>query len=167
MKLDLDTGYNDYFKPELDALDKEAVITDNLYNEAHQALEKNISRMNDKTMFGSTSPYRDISELSKTLGGIRQTKVSIVHEKIALKKTISELELKNKQSKTDAQNGNTSELLMRDILVQIGAKADFSKPSIHELTNNNGKENLDNLNPKDIGVNENDLKMIDKFKSGK
>ncbi len=167
MKINLnDDNYGDYFEPELKELDDESVKIDSLYDEAHQALEKNINRMNDKTMFGSSSPYRDISELSKTLGGIRQTKVSIVHEKIALKKTISELELKSKQTSTDAKNGNTNELLMRDILAEIGHKVDINKPTVKEMTNDNGKEMLDNLSPKSLGINENDLKMIDKFKKG-
>lgn len=163
MKVNIE-DYSSYFKPELDALDNEGKEIDKLYNETHQALEKQINRMNSPTMIGSTSPYRDISELSKTLGGIRQTKVSVTHEKIALKKTVAELELKNKQTQTNAQNGNTNELLMRDILNQISHKTDISKPNKTELSDNEGLDKLGQIDPKKLGINENDLKMIEKFK---
>lgn len=155
--------YEEIFADEITDLDNQAKEVDSLYQETHQALERNINRMTDKSMFGTTSPYRDISELSKSLTSIKQTRVSISHEKINLKKTIVELGLKDKQSNTDATNANTNELLMRDILTQIGKKTEITKPSPEEI-NNKGIEKLDNLDPQKIGINDNDLKMIARFK---
>lgn len=125
--------YQEIFEDELNELNNQAAEVDSLYDETHKALEKNINRMTDKSMFGTTSPYRDISELSKSLTSIKQTRVSISHEKINLKKTIVELGLKDKQSNTDSQNANTSELLMRDILAQISRKHEINKPAPGDL----------------------------------
>lgn len=155
--------YQDIFTDELNELDKQAQDVDNLYEETHKALEKNINRMTDKSMFGTTSPYRDISELSKSLTGIKQTRVSISHEKIALKKTIVELGLKDKQTSSDSKNASTNEMLMRDILTQISKKQEINKPFPGE-NNNKGVENLDNLDPKKLGLNANDERMIERFK---
>lgn len=156
--------YQEIFQDELNELNNQAAEVDNLYDETHKALEKNINRMTDKSMFGTTSPYRDISELSKSLTSIKQTRVSISHEKINLKKTIVELGLKDKQSNTDSQNANTSELLMRDILTQISRKHEINKPAPEEI-NNKGIDNLDSLDPKQLGLNDNDERMIERFKN--
>lgn len=156
--------YQEIFQDELNELNNQAAEIDNLYDETHKALEKNINRMTDKSMFGTTSPYRDISELSKSLTSIKQTRVSISHEKINLKKTIVELGLKDKQSNTDSQNANTSELLMRDILTQISRKHEINKPAPEEI-NNKGIDNLDSLDPKQLGLNDNDERMIERFKN--
>lgn len=156
--------YQEIFQDELNELNNQAAEVDSLYDETHKALEKNINRMTDKSMFGTTSPYRDISELSKSLTSIKQTRVSISHEKINLKKTIVELGLKDKQSNTDSQNANTSELLMRDILAQIGRKHEINKPAPGEI-NNKGIDNLDSLDPKQLGLNDNDERMIERFKN--
>lgn len=156
--------YQEIFQDELNELNNQAAEVDSLYDETHKALEKNINRMTDKSMFGTTSPYRDISELSKSLTSIKQTRVSISHEKINLKKTIVELGLKDKQSNTDSQNANTSELLMRDILTQISRKHEINKPSPDEI-NNKGIDNLDSLDPKQLGLNDNDERMIERFKN--
>ncbi len=156
--------YQEIFNDEMTDLNNQAEEIDKLYDETHLALEKNINRMTDKSMFGTTSPYRDISELSKSLTSIKQTRVSISHEKIALKKTIVELGLKDKQSNTDSQNANTSELLMRDILAQIGRKNDIHRPFPGE-SNNKGADNLSNLDPRKLGLNDNDEKMIERFKN--
>lgn len=156
--------YQEIFEDELNELNSQAKEVDDLYDETHKALEKNINRMTDKSMFGTTSPYRDISELSKSLTSIKQTRVSISHEKINLKKTIVELGLKDKQSNTDSQNANTSELLMRDILAQIGRKHEINKPAPEEI-NNKGIDHLDSLDPKQLGLNDNDEKMIERFKN--
>lgn len=155
--------YQEIFTDELQELDQQAQEIDNLYNETHKALEKNINRMADKSMFGTTSPYRDISELSKSLTGIKQTRVSISHEKINLKKTIVELGLKDKQSNTDATNANTNEVLMRDILAQISRKQELNKPFPGE-SNLKGIDKLnERMDPKKLGLNSNDEKMIERF----
>lgn len=155
--------YQEIFENEINELDKQAKDVDKLYDETHQALQANLDRMTNKAMFGTTSPYRDISELSKSLTGIKQTRVSISHERINLKKTIVELGLKDKQTNSDATNANTNELLMRDILAQIGKKQEINKPLPGEI-NNKGIEKLNDLDPKQLGVNTNDLKMIERFK---
>lgn len=156
--------YQEIFTDELNELDQQAIEIDKLYDETHKALEKNINRMTDKSMFGTTSPYRDISELSKSLTGIKQTRVSISHEKINLKKTIVELGLKDKQSNTDATNANTNEVLMRDILTQISKKQELNKPFPGE-NNLNGIDKLnERMDPKKLGLNSNDEKMIERFK---
>lgn len=156
--------YQEIFDDELNDLDNQAKEVDNLYNETHKALEVNIDRMSGKSMFGTTSPYRDISELSKSLTSIKQTRVSISHEKINLKKTIVELGLKDKQSNTDATNANTNEVLMRDILAQIGRKQEINKPFPGE-SNNNGIDKLqERMDPKKLGLNANDERMIERFK---
>ena len=80
-----------------------------------------------------------------------------------MKKTIVELGLKDKQTSSDSKNASTNEMLMRDILTQIGKKQEINKPFPGE-NNNKGVENLDNLDPKKLGLNANDERMIERFK---
>ena len=55
---------------------------------------------------------------------------------------------------------------MRDFLSEIQRqKPDYNKPQVHEITNQKGIENLQTLDPAKLGINENDLKMIDRFKN--
>lgn len=157
----LNNKYDELFINEENELNNQYDKTEELYNETHKALDKNILRMESKTMIGTTSPYRDISELSKTLTGIRQTSVNITKEKINLKKIKVELELKEKQTATNSQNAQTSETMLRDIVTSIGIKEAFMK---NTKTSNKGIENLKNLDIEDIGINENDLKMIEAYK---
>ena len=159
----MEENYKELFDPELNELNTQAVKTDELYNETHQALEKNINRMNDKSMFGTSSPYRDISELSKSLTSIRQTSISIIREKISLKQIIQNLILKSAQIKSDSKTANVNESLMRNILTEINRKTEL-RPTHNELTNNNGIEHLDKYKIDELGLNDNDLKMIEKFR---
>jgi hypothetical protein len=157
-----DNKYADLFKDEMVDLQDQAKETDKLYDETHQAMEKNLDRMNSKTMFGSTSPYRDISELSKSLTGIRQTRVSITRERINLKKSQAELEIKNKQTDNDSKNATTNEFIMRDYMSKfIGSSQQNGNQD------NTGIDKLSKLTEKDVGLNENEINMISNFKGTK
>jgi len=163
----MDPEYSHIFDNELDQLDDQYNKTNELFEKVSLALDKNITRMNDKAMFGTTSPYRDISELSKSAASIRQTALSITHERVGIKKTIAELEIKAKQTKTDAQNAMTSETLMKDILSKIQSVPELDKKIMKQQSDHNtsrGMERLANLDPKDLGINENDIKSISRFK---
>ena len=41
----------------------------------------------------------------------------------------------------------------------------FTKSTVAERNNNKGMEKLNNLNPDELGLNENDFRMIEKFKT--
>ena len=53
---------------------------------------------------------------------------------------------------------------MRDILAQISRKHEINKPAPGEI-NNKGLDNLDSLDPKQLGLNDNDERMIERFKN--
>lgn len=156
-------NYKELFKGELSQLDDQYAKTNDLYDKTYKALDKNVQRMEEKTVFGGTSPYRDISELSKSLGSISQTTLAITREKINTKKTIAELELKAKRNVSDAKTADTNEFLMRDMLIKLGSKNNLTRPDKSELSTK-GIENLNNMNPNELGINENDLKGIERFK---
>lgn len=158
--------YKKMFEEDIKEFDNQAKETDKLYNETHSALERNLNRMSDKQMFGSSSPYRDIAELSKTLTGIRQTRISIVKERAAVKKTMVELSLKAQSNNNDTKNANTNEMLMKDILAQFDKRVDNIKMN-NSANMNKGLDKLSNLDPESVGLNENDVKMIENFKGGK
>ena len=81
---------------------------------------------------------------------------------------LAELTLKRNSQKTDEKNASTSESLMREVLMEINRKnPQMTKATQSELSNKNGIDKLNDLDPKQLGINENDLKMINKFSKNK
>lgn len=159
-----DMDFQEYFEPEINELESQSKKNEELYDEVHQSLEKNLERLNAKTMYGAGTPHKDISALGDTLNSIRSNQVQIIKEKSNVKKTIIDLELKRSNQKIEAQASNTNETLMRELLMEFNHKVpNFNEVSPSEKSNTKGAEELANLDPKQLGINENDLKMIDKF----
>ena len=162
-----ETNYEKYFEPELTQLDTQYNKNEELYQEVHKSLEKNLDRMEGKAIFGTTSPHRDVAELGKVLNDIRGNQVSTIREKSNIKKNIKDLELRRENMKQGNKDNQDAQLLMKELISNIQAKnPEISRATEKEKTNLAGREFLDKLNPNDIGVNENDLKMIRKFKQG-
>ena len=161
----IESRYSEYFQPEIDAMDKQASENDKLYNEVHKAIEKNLGRLDGKMMMGASSPYRDIAMLGDTLNDIRANQVSIIKEKANIKKTIIDLDIRKENSKSQSNDAETNQLLMRDILTRIQKEIpNITKPTNTEMSDNRGIEQLKNLDPKKLGLNSNDFSMIEKFK---
>ena len=157
--------YQEYFQPELDLLDDQYNKNEQLYDEVHGSLERNLERMDGKTMFGTTSPHRDIAELGKVLNDIRGNQVSTIKERSSIKKTIKELELKRDNMKQNSDNAQANEIMMKQMLSTIMTKnPEVTKATVSEKVNNKGKEELANIDPNTLGLNNNDLAMIDRFK---
>ena len=111
-----------------------------------------------------------IAETGKVLSEIRGTQVNIIKEKSNVLKTIADLEIRERNSKSQETDAGTNQFLMQNLLNEISRKVgDVSKPSMSEIRDNRGKEALDKLDPEALGMNDNDFAMIDKFKqaSGK
>ena len=160
-----ESQYSEYFKPELDAMDVQATDNDKLYKEVHKALEKNLERIDGKAMFGSSSPYKDIAQLGDTLNDIRGNQVTIIKEKANIKKNIIDLDIRKENSKSQSTDANVNQVLMRDILSNLRQQVpNLNKPTHQEMVDNRGKETLKNLDPDKLGINANDLQMIDRFK---
>ncbi len=154
-----------YFGEELELFNAQFNENENLYQEVHKGMEKNLERLDNKTMFGSTSPYRDIAELGKVLNDVRSNQVQIIKERANVKKTIKDLELKRENIKKDETNSANAELLMKDLISELTRqKPEITKTTVAERTNK-GIEKLQNLNPEELGLNANDFKMIEKFKN--
>lgn len=157
--------YEAYFNPELELLNNQFEENEKLYKEVHKGMEANLERMEQKSMFGSSSPYRDVAELGKVLNDIRSNQVQVIKERTNVKKTIKDLEMRRENSVKGDKNNIDAQGLMRDFLTEIQRqKPDYNKPQVHEITNTTGIEQLSNLDPAKLGINENDLKMIDRFK---
>lgn len=157
--------YESYFNPELELLNDQFNQNEQLYNEVHKGMELNLERMGQKSMYGGSSPYRDVAELGKVLNDIRSNQVQVIKERTNIKKTIKDLEMRRDNSNKGDKNNMDAQGLMRDFLTELQRqKPDYNKPQVHEITNNSGIEKLADLDPVKLGVNENDLKMIDRFK---
>lgn len=157
--------YEEYFKPELEALDDQYTKNESLYNDVYKGMEKNLGRLDARTMLGGgSSPYRDISELGKVLNDIRGNQVSTIKEKTTIKKTIKELELRRENMTKTDNNNVDAQSLMKELITSIQSKTpEFSNVTVKEKTDYKGLDKLNNLDPEEIGINENDLRMIDKF----
>ena len=156
----------EYFGDEIDLLNEQFKENEKLYEEVHRGMEKNIERLDNKAMFGSSSPYRDIAELGKVLNDVRSNQVQIIKERTNVKKTIKDLELRRENMKKDEKNSANAEVLMKDLITEITSqRPEITKPTISEKNNNKGIEKLNNLNPDQLGLNENDFRMIEKFKN--
>ena len=163
-------SYEEQFAPIITELDEQAKLNTELYNEVHKSLEKDLNRLNGERMIGSTSPSKSIAETGKVLSEIRGTQVNIIKEKSNVIKTIADLQIRERNSKSQETDAGTNQFLMQNLLNEISRKVgDVSKPSISEIRDNRGKEALDKLDPEVLGMNDNDFAMIDKFKqtSGK
>ena len=160
-----ETDYQAYFQPEINQLDQQYDKNEKLYDEVHGCLEQNIERRGGKTMFGSGSPHRDIADLGKVLNEIRGNQVATIKEKSNIKKTIKEFEFKRENMKQGEKNNVDAQNLMKELVSSIQSKnSDLVKIQSHEASNLSGIEELKNLDPVKLGINENDLKMIDQFK---
>lgn len=156
----------EYFGEEIELLNEQFDENKKLYEEVHKGMDKNLKRLEGNSMFGSSSPYRDIAELGKVLNDVRSNQVQIIKERTNVKKTIKDLEFKRENIKKDEKNNATAELLMKDLISEITRqKPEIIKPTVSEKNNNKGIEKLDKLDPEYLGLNENDFKMIDKFKN--
>ena len=163
-------SYEEQFAPIITELDEQAKLNTELYNEVHKSLEKDLNRLNGERMIGSISPSKSIAETGKVLSEIRGTQVNIIKEKSNVIKTIADLQIRERNSKSQETDAGTNQFLMQNLLNEISRKVgDVSKPSISEIRDTRGKEALDKLDPKALGMNDNDFAMIDKFKqaSGK
>jgi hypothetical protein len=166
MSKNLDLQYEEYFKPELDSLNQQSQENDKLYKEVHSSMSKNLDRLNSKQMYGTSSPHRDIAEVGKVLNDIRGNQVQIIKEKANIKKTIIDLDIRKENSKASVKDSNTNEALMQDILREIRhGIPNISKPTHSEVSSTKGKDELAKIDPKSLGLNENDLSMIKKFKN--
>lgn len=160
-----ETNYQEYFQPEIEQLDQQYKKNEKLYDEVHGCLEHNIEKLGGKTMFGSGSPHRDIADLGKVLNEIRGNQVATIKEKSNIKKTIKEFEFKRDNMKQGEKNNVDAQNLMKELVSSIQSKNnDLIKITTHEAANMNGAEKLQKLDPAALGINENDLKMIDQFK---
>lgn len=160
---DNDMDYSQMFSGELAQLDDQYNKTNSLYDRTDSALNKNLERMNAPIMHGGSSPYRDISDLSKSLGSIRQTALSITHEKISAKKTIAELQLKAKANEKNSGVDALNDTLLREMLIKMGNNPAIIRVKPSEI-NNKGEEELKNLDPERLGINANDLESVRRFK---
>jgi len=157
--------YEEYFQPEINMLDDQYNKNEKLYNEVHSSLEVNLDKMNGKAMFGASSPHRDVAELGKVLNDIRGNQVSTIKEKAGIKKTIKELELKANSIKQNDKTNMDAQNILKDLVSTIQSKnSNLITPTNNEKSNTKGLDKLNNLNPDQLGINSNDLKMIDQFK---
>lgn len=157
--------YEEYFQPEINMLDDQYNKNEKLYDEVHSSLEINLDKMNGKSMFGASSPHRDVAELGKVLNDIRGNQVSTIKEKAGIKKTIKELELKASSIKQNDKSNMDAQNILKDLVSSIQSKnSNLITPTSNEKSNTKGLDKLKNLNPDQLGINSNDLKMIDQFK---
>lgn len=161
-----ETNYQEYFQPEIDQLDAQYEKNEKLYDEVHGCLEQNIEKLNGKAMFGASSPHRDIADLGKVLNEIRGNQVSTIKEKSNIKKTIKDFEFKRDNMKQGEKNNVDAQNLMKEMISSIQANhTDLIKTSHQDQTKTTkGVDQLSKLDPDDLGLNENDLKMIEQFK---
>jgi prolyl-tRNA synthetase len=159
-----ETNYQEYFQPEIDALENQFNKNEKLYNEVHSCLEINIDKINSgKQMFGASTPHRDIADLGKVLNEIRSNQVATIKEKSNIKKTIKEFEFKRDNMKQGEKNNVDAQTLMKELVSSIQTKnMDILKPN--PTNSMSGADKLKNLDPAQLGINENDFKMIDQFK---
>lgn len=156
----------EYFGEEIDLLNDQFNENEKLYEEVHRGMDKNLERLDNKTMFGSSSPYRDIAELGKVLNDVRSNQVQIIKERTNVKKTVKDLEFKRESLKKDEKNNSNAEMLMKDLISELTRqKPDIATATVAEKNDKKGLEQLAKLNPESLGLNENDFKMIDTFKN--
>ena len=159
-----DSRYVEYFQPELNAMDEQSKKNNELYDEVHKAMEKNIERLDGKAMFGSSSPHKDIAAIGEVLNSIRSNQVSIIKEKANIKKTIIDLDIRKENAKSQTSNAEVNQTLMQDLLNEFNRKLpNANRPSTTELKDNRGREKLGEIDPDTLCLNENDFKMIDRF----
>jgi len=163
----VESNYKEQFAPIIVELDEQARLNTELYNEVHKSLERDLKRLDGDRMIGSTSPAKSIAETGKVLSEIRGTQVNIIKEKSNVIKTIADLDIRERNSKSQATDAGTNQFLMQNLLNEISRKVgDMSKPTMSEIQDNRGKDALENLDPEALGMNDNDFAMIDKFKAG-
>lgn len=75
-----------FFKEDLEALDKEVVESENLYNEVHDLWSQLTSGP-----YVPTRNIRDVAEVAKTLVTARSGRSDAINKRISLKKTISDI----------------------------------------------------------------------------
>lgn len=159
------TNYEEYFKPELDALDNQYNKNEELYSEVHKSLEKKLDTIDGKAMFGAGSPHKDVAELGKVLNEIRGNQVATIKERTNVKKTIKDFELRERNINTTVSESDALQEVMKDVITSLQYNnPQVSVPTNKEKANNSGIEHLKDLDPKTLGLNENDMKMIDRFK---
>jgi len=167
--MQINSRYEEYFAPELQLLDAQYNENEKLYNEVHKAMEKSVGRLDAKQMFGGSmsSPTKDIAQLGEVLNDIRSNQVQVAKERANIKKTIIDLDIRKENSKSQSEDANTNQLLMRNILTSIQKEApNFTKSS--QINGDiRGAEALKSIDPDAIGINANDLKMIDRFRLNK
>ena len=79
-----------FFKEDLIALDKEITNSEDLYNEIHQLYSQLTGGP-----YVPTRNIRDVAELAKTLVTARSGKIDVINKRVALKKTINDLNYRN------------------------------------------------------------------------
>jgi hypothetical protein len=161
-----ETNYQQYFQPEIDALENQYQKNEQLYNEVHGCLESNIDKLqNSKQMFGASTPHRDIADLGKVLNEIRGNQVATIKEKSNIKKTIKEFEFKRDNMKLGEKNNVDAQNLMKDLVSSIQARnPEIIKTTNSERSSTKGLDKLQELEPSQLGLNSNDFKMIEQFK---
>ena len=159
------TNYEEYFQPELDALDNQYNKNEELYTEVHKSLERKLDTIDGKAMFGAGSPHKDVAELGKVLNDIRGNQVATIKERTNVKKTIKDFELRERNINTTVSESDALQEVMKDVITSLQYNnPQVSVPTNKEKANNSGIEHLKNLDPATLGLNENDMKMIDRFK---
>ena len=159
------TNYQEYFKPELDALDNQYDKNEQLYDEVHKSLERKLDTLDGKAMFGAGSPHRDVAELGKVLNDIRGNQVATIKERTNVKKTIKDFELRERNFNTSTNETEALQEVMKNVITSLQYNnPQVSIPTSKEKANNDGIEKLKDLDPIALGLNENDMKMIDRFK---
>jgi hypothetical protein len=67
--------------------------------------------------------------------------------------------------KQNSDNAQANEIMMKQMLSTIMTKnPEVTKATVDEKVNNRGREELANIDPNTLGLNNNDLAMIDRFK---
>ena len=139
------TNYQEYFKPELDALDNQYNKNEELYGEVHKSLERKLDSLDNKAMFGAGSPHRDVAELGKVLNDIRGNQVATIKERTNVKKTIKDFELRERNLTTNTSETEALQEVMKSVITSLQYNNPQSQvPSYSEKRNMDGIEQKSN-----------------------
>jgi hypothetical protein len=86
-------------------------------------------------------------------------------ERTNVKKTIKDFELRERNFNTSTNETEALQEVMKNVITSLQYNnPQVSVPTNKEKANNDGIEKLKDLDPIALGLNENDMKMIDRFK---
>lgn len=152
--------YYKIFEEELNAFSEEGKKIDELYSESHTLFDRKLNKGVNGAMFGSSSGDKDAIEMSKSLCSIRQTKLSVIKEITNLKKTVSELNLKEKQQILESDEAKDKQHII-DILEALSKSGNRYSDAIGRAPTTEGIEMLDTDN---IPLTAVDTEMVNRFR---